>query len=505
MYWLNRLLKTHVRGGAKVLGRCRGRKPQPQRWMATWICDIWASGHGLAISDIVRTCTHAKSSATGSPYSTVNQALLSQERIAIANATVIDGNDHAPRKATVLIEGTKIAGFAASDEKLPDGYKPVDAEGKFLIPGLWNNDLHGSFADGQAHFSELLAAGITTIRDMGAPLDDIVRLRAATASGMVVGPRVFVAGPLMEGPTPVHLGLIVDLFSEQQARDEVRTLKQHGVDYVEVDTTLTPQLYWAIADETRRQGLPLVGHIPAKISAWDLPKTGQIDVEHLGGRFLNILVACSSDEGFFMQQLASTYDEILRSLNEKTPIVEPQFKADFDERLLLTFDAHKARRLFQLYAKHAIAQTPTLYVLHTLWDSNKERNHLTGRDMEFGQKVFAKDLEIVGAMKRAGVPILAGTDGPYAEGGNALHTELQFLVDAGLTPLQALQAASRDAARAAGVSSEVGTIDVGKTADLLLLDADPLQNISNTSKIRSVVLHGHFLSKEDLDRMQKNR
>jgi len=437
--------------------------------------------------------------------STVHPALLCQERIAIANATVIDGNDHAPRKATVLIEGTKIAGIVASGGKLPDGYQRVDAKGKFLIPGLWNNNLYGSFADGQAHFAELLAAGITTIRDMGAPLDDIVRLRAATASAAIVGPRVFIAEPLMEGPTPVQLGRIVDLFSEQQARDEVRTLKQHGVDYVEVDTTLTPELYWAIADETRRQGLPLVGHIPAKISAWDLPKVGQTDVEHLGGRFFNILVACSSDEDFFMQQLASTYDEILRSLNDKKPIVKPQFKADFDERLLRTFDDHKAQRLFRLYAGHAIAQTPTLCVLHTLWDTNKERDHLTDRDMEFGQKVFAKDLEIVGAMKRAGVPILAGTDGPYAEGGDALHMELQFLVEAGLTPLEALQAASRDAARAVGVSHEVGTIDVGKTADLVLLDADPLQDISNTKKIDSVVLHGHFFSNEDLARMQKNR
>jgi imidazolonepropionase-like amidohydrolase len=111
-------------------------------------------------------------------------------------------------------------------------------------------------------------------------------------------------------------------------------------------------------------------------------------------------------------------------------------------------------------------------------------------------------LEIVGEMKEAGVPILAGTDGPYAEGGDALHTELKLLVDAGLTPLQAIQTASRDAARAMGVSNEVGTIDVGKTADLVLLDANPLQDITNTRKIDAVVLHGHFFSKEDLAAMK---
>jgi Amidohydrolase family len=370
---------------------------------------------------------------------------------------------------------------------------------------LWNNDLHGSYEDGKAHSSDLLLAGITTIRDMGAPLDDIVRLRSATASGAIVGPRIFIAGPLMEGPTPVQMGLIVDLFSEQQARDEIRTLKQHGVDYVEVDTTLTANLYWTIADETKRQGLPLVGHIPAKISAWDIPKAGQIDVEHLGGRFLNILAACSSDEDYFMKQLATTYDGILKSLNEKTPMIEPQFKADFDERLLRTFDDHRAQRLFRLYAQHSIAQTPTLYVLQTLWDTNKERNHLTDRDMDFGNKIFAKDLQIVGEMKKAGVPILAGTDGPYAEGGDALHAELKLLVEAGLTPLQALQSASRDAARAVGVVNEVGTIDVGKTADLVLLDANPLEDISNTRRIDAVVLHGHYFSKDDLTALRSRR
>lgn len=425
--------------------------------------------------------------------------VFSQARTAIVDVTVIDGTDHAPRKnATVVIEGTKIVAVLNAKQELHPGAKQVDGSGKFLIPGLWNNDLHGSFEDGKAHFGDLLSAGVTTIRDMGAPLDDIVRLREASASGSLIGPRIFIAGPLMEGPTPIRMGLIVDLFSQAQAREEVRTLKQHNVDYVEVDTTLTPELYWAIADEAKRQGLPLVGHIPAKISAWDLPKAGQIDVEHLGGRFFNVLVACSSDEGYFMKQLASTYDNILKALGEKKPIIEPQFKADFDQRLLDTFNERKAQRLFRLYARQGIAQTPTLYVLKTLWDTNKEQDNLTDSDMEYGKRVFAKDLEVVHEMTKDGVTILAGTDGSYAEGGRALQSELQLLVEAGLTPLQALQAASRDAARAMGVANEVGTIESGKTADMILLNANPLDDISNTSKIDTVVLHGRLFSPKEL-------
>ena len=124
--------------------------------------------------------------------------------------------------------------------------------------------------------------------------------------------------------------------------------------------------------------------------------------------------------------------------------------------------------------------------------------------MEVGGKIFAKDLAVVGEMKRAGVTILAGTDGPYPQGGDALHSELELLVEAGLTPLQALQAASRDAAKAMGVSKDVGTVEAGKTADLVLLDADPLLHIVNTRKINLVFLHGQSFSKDELSSMKSH-
>jgi hypothetical protein len=199
---------------------------------------------------------------------------LGQDRIAITNITIIDGTDHpARRNSTVIVQGKKIAAITDANKKPPTGTKIVDGTRKFLIPGLWNNDLHGvSYDDAKSRLSGLVSFGITTVRDMGAPLDDIVRLRGEVASGPLIGPRLFVAGPLMEGPVQVRMALIVCLFSDTQALEEVRTLKRHKVDYIEVDTTLTPELYWAIANEARRQGLPLAGHIPAKISAETLSK-----------------------------------------------------------------------------------------------------------------------------------------------------------------------------------------------------------------------------------------
>jgi imidazolonepropionase-like amidohydrolase len=429
-----------------------------------------------------------------------------QNKIAIVNVTVIDGTDHPPRtNATVIVQGKKIEAITTASSNVPMGAKIVDGTGKFLIPGLWNNDLHGpAYGDAKASLLSLVSYGVTTVRDMGASLDDIVRLRAATASGELVGPRLFIAGPLMEGPVPVKMALIVDLFSEEQAREEVRNLKQHGVDYVEVDTTLTPELYWAIADEAKKQGLRLVGHIPPKIGAASIVRADQKNVEHLGGRFLNVLVSCSSDEDYFMGALGSIYDDVLKAVSQgKQPPRELQLSADFDKRLLDTFDENKAQLLFHLYAKKGVAQTPTLSVLKTLWETNPQ-NHPTQEDTAYGKKIFAKDLEVVREMKRAGIPILAGTDGAYPQGGEALHGELELLVQAGLTPLEALQSATRDAAQFMGVSSEVGTIEVGKTADLVLLDADPLTDISNTRKINAVVLHGQLFTESELSTMRSH-
>lgn len=431
---------------------------------------------------------------------------LGQEQLAVVNVTLIDGTDHPPREnATVFVQGRKIVSVSGKTDKVPERTTVIDGAGKYLVPGLWNNDLHGPTYDtAKPLLADLLSYGITTVRDRGAPLADIVRLRDATASGALLGPRLFIAGPLLEGPVPIQMGLIVDLFSATQAREEVRELKRRKVDYIEVDTTLTPELYAAIADEARHQNLPLVGHIPAQVSASDIAKAGQVDVEHLGGRFLNVLIACSRDEPYFRQLTAKTFDDLLTAVRENRKADEPQFRASFDRRLLATFNENKAQRLYALYAKNGIAQTPTLHVLKTLWDSNKDGDKLNEEDLQLGKQIFQKDLVVIGSMKRAGVPVLAGTDGSYAGGGDALHDELELLVQAGLSPQQALQAASRDAAAAMGVLKDVGTIKPGKEADFVLLDADPLKNIANTRKISAVGLHGHLLSKEQLTTMRSH-
>jgi hypothetical protein len=325
---------------------------------------------------------------------------------------------------------------------------------------------------------------------MGSPLDDIVRLRSEIASGELTGPRLYIAGPLLEGPVDIKMPLIVDLFSDQAARDEVAALKRSKVDYVEVDTTLTPALYETIAAAARREGLALVGHIPAEVPAEAVVAAGQKDVEHLGGRFLNVQIGCSRDAPALRKIIAETYAGLLVATKQGRQADEPQFKAAFGERLLRSFDDRRCRRLLRLYARNGVAQTPTLDVLRSLWAMNQQTDKLSDADLEYGRRVFELDLRIVGEMKKAGVVILAGADGGYAQGGEALDRELELLVRAGLTPVQALQAASRDAAAAVGAGAEVGTLEVGKTADMVLLDADPLADIANVRRVKMVIVRG---------------
>jgi hypothetical protein len=288
--------------------------------------------------------------------------------------------------------------------------------------------------------------------------------------------------------------MLLSVGNTAEAQQAVSTLKGRGVDFVKVQDTLPRELYRAIVDESKRQHLPFAGHIPPSIRAVETADAGQASIEHLGGQFLGVLLGCSRRETALHEEQQSTFEAIRKALEEGQSPAKPHLRAPFISAVLESYDDDKAARLFARFVERHTWHCPTLVTLKTLWHDNREG--LGEENLEHGEKVYARNLAVVRAMQRTGVQFLAGTDGPLASAAR-VHDELEALVEAGLTPLEALQTATRGPASFLGLSS-LGTIEEGKAADLVLLEANPLDDIRNTRKVSAVVIRGRLLSKASI-------
>lgn len=438
--------------------------------------------------------------------------------------TVIDGTGSKPRSdISVELRGDRI-GQIAKHIKAPAGVQVINAKGKFLIPGLWDMHVHLGFPE--QYIALLVANGITGIREMytGLPLRSLLALRTRpdapriAISAFLDGPLMITPGvPLPEGAIPVS--------NEREGRAAVRFLSQGGFDFLKIYNSLPRDAYFAIADEANKVGMPFAGHVPEAVSPLEASEAGQRSEEHL----MNILLACSTNEDALRA-------ERIRVMNGGGSITnEDRFRLlafPKTEGLLDTYSEAKCSHLFETFVKNRTWQTPTLVVLNGFAHGDelvkdprasympKEwRATAHPRQKYYMQDLNADDFDalvkrirvllerhkqLVRDMHRAGVPLLAGTDTSALNpvlAGFGLHDELALLVECGLTPMEALQAATLNPARYFGLENEFGTIEEGKAADLVLLDANPLRDIHNTQKVRAVVMRGKFFSRSDLDTM----
>ena len=439
---------------------------------------------------------------------------------AIQHVTVIDMTGASPHPdQTVVIVGDRIAGIGKSGTvAVPAGAQVLDASGKFLIPGLWDMHVHPTGSDYLALF---LANGVTGIRVMWGNPEHFV-WRQQIEAGRLVGPRMFIGSPIVDGPKP-YWSDSISVSTEQQAREVVDQSKQHGADFVKVYQFLPREEYFAIADEARKQGIPFAGHVPISVSAEEASHAGQKSFEHLIG----ILPACSTREADILGAQQADFAADLASGNVRfwgTHVNEVR------DSMLDTYSPEKAAALAALLQANGTWQTPTLTLLHMFaygddpalrndprlpylpqqikgdWDPAKIDGTRTPADFAYGKREFQRDLQVVGAMQKAGVGILAGTDtaNPYCFPGFGLHDELGYLVQAGLSPMQALQAATLNPALFMGRQKDLGTIETGKMADLVLLNANPLDDIGNTRKISAVVFGGRVFDRSSLDALLAN-
>jgi hypothetical protein len=444
------------------------------------------------------------------------------QTIVLTHVTVIDMTGSAPRKdVSVSIAGGRIQSIAKKIPA-PRGVLVIPAKGKFVIPGLW--DMHIHLGPPEIFFPMLLANGITGVRDMfsGVPLNTIRAWRAQPDSPHIV------AGGFIDGPPMLWNGIpppgAFAVANPDQARFAVHAIAGSGFDFVKVYSSVPRDAYFALAQEARAVGIPFAGHVPEEVSPTEASDAGQRSQEHL----LNILLACS------------THEEELRAERVRT-MLDPKMSGEQRMRtlafpptdgLLDSYSEEKAATLFETFVRNGTWQTPTLVVLSgfarmgdddfvhdsrrsyllTAWkDAWDPRKTFFLRDLTPAQwealqtrirALLARHEKLVGDMHRAGVQFLAGTDtngyNPVFPG-SGLHDELALLVDSGLSPLQALQSATLNPARYFGLEREMGTVEAGKIADLVLLNADPLTDIHNSVKIEAVVKRGHYYSRPDLD------
>ena len=437
------------------------------------------------------------------------QAIGDVQAVAITNVTVIDATG-APAQPdmTVVVQGDRIAALGASRQvPVPPGAAVVDGAGKFLIPGLW--DMHVHTYD-QSWLTLFLANGVTGVRVMkGEP--NHPRWRQDIQAGTFLGPRMVIASNLIDGPDPIWRGSVA-VSDEAGARVAVQQAKNEGADFVKVYSLLPQPAFFALVEEARKQAIPFAGHVPEAVTAAKASEAGMRSIEHLTG----LTVATSTRAA----EISAKMGRIGRTKDASS------------QRGVLTLQAAQsyspelAQALFARFARNQTWQVPTLTVLRSLsrigdvhsgaderlryvapelaqsWQQRlqtpRSSPELTGQ-----RELFRHYLQIVSGMNLAGVGLLAGSDAlnPFCFPGFSLHDELELLVQAGLSPMQALQAATRNPAVYWDDLDRAGTITQGKRADLVLLDADPLADIRNTRRINAVVTTGVLLPRDRLDAM----
>ena len=449
--------------------------------------------------------------------------------LAITHVTVIDMTGAAPAaEQTVLIEQDKIVALGSSAfVSVPAGANIVEARGKFLIPGLSDMHVHltgaGEPNGSREFFLPLLVAnGITSVRDMGGYLDYLISLRREIDEGKRIGPRIVFPGPYLDGNPPSFQPSLV-VTNRKQAIDDIHSLLEKGVDFIKVQSQLSRESYFAIAQTCRAEHLTFSGHVPDRVTAWEAADAGQRSIEHLTCE----LRACSTNEADLLRKQ-------FRVLTKKATTAQSKARQlAWQREVLESYSEQKAAKLMAKFREQQTWQTPTLILLRNdafpvadlnpasdpdtkyvptklleNWRKSDESQmkNISAEELSLRAAMLEKSLGLVGLMQKGGVKILAGTDSaaPYIVPGFSLQEELALLVRAGLTPMEALQAATRNPAEFLGHIETQGTVAVGKNADLLLLDANPLEDIHGTQKIHAVVLRGKLLDRSVLDQLLTN-
>jgi imidazolonepropionase-like amidohydrolase len=399
--------------------------------------------------------------------------------IALVGATLIDGTGAIPVQdaAVVIHNGRIVAAGPRSKIKIPGHANIIDARGKTILPGLW--DMHAHFE--QVEWGPIyLAAGVTTVRDCGNEFEFITAVRDAIAQGRGLGPRLLLAG-IVDGTSKYTLG-VESVDTPEQARDWTDRYHAAGFQQMKIYSSVKLEELKAVADEAHRLGMTVTGHIPEGLNAYQAIEAGQDQINHIT---------------FIRDIMHAPFPSDMSRLDKAKALAN------------LDLDSPEAQKALAFLKQHHTVVDPTMAVFEffTVTTAKPPASFEPGVNKvapelaeqltdvepptewsELGEQVFQKELAIVGALHRAGIPVVAGTDQTVP--GHSLHREIELYVQAGFTPMEAIQAATIVSARAMGLDQESGTVETGKRGDLILIKGNPLEDIHNTRNVEYVITNG---------------
>lgn len=414
------------------------------------------------------------------------------------------------KKRHVVIRDDKIERITLKNLQLLKnvykGAQVIDGEGKFLMPGLFDAHVHLS---SRSFFSLFLAHGITAIREVGSTKKDIFSLRDKVNAGTIQGPRMFIAGPILEGDPPFWKGFRI-VQDKSKGRTAIKDLKRRGADFIKVYHTLKPEVYQVILDEAHKQNLKVTGHLPKSINVIDAIKMGQDGLEHMYdiSTYVTTIISKNAYLKNYPKQKRFVEIKIDRSKLEKLGSILKRSNVSICPTLVVD------KKISQLadYAKLKQSKEARYLPKHYReidWNPKHPKSSINIRSFP---PLYFKNLGLLYERTQYVLPflqkcsnILAGSDtpNPFVVPGFSLLEELRLLVKAGLKPYQALECATYNPAKFLNVLPQLGTVEPGKLANLLLLRSNPLEHISNIDTIEGIFLNGRYLSKTILQKNMK--
>lgn len=395
---------------------------------------------------------------------------LEQGSFAILGATLIDGTGAppVPDSAVIVRDGKIIATGARGSVEVPAGIRKVDAHGLTLLPGLW--EMH-------AHYAQIewgptyLASGVTTARDCGNEFEFITAVRDEIAHGDGLGPRLLLAG-LIDGNSPDAFG-VNSATTPEEGRALVNRYKNAGFLQIKIYNLIQPEVLRAITAEAHRLGITVTGHIPNGMNAFDGVNDGMDQINHIGYA-MSVMRAAGNASRF--DPGSPEARKAIQFFQEHHTVIDPT--VSWGELLgrptdedIASFEPGFARLPYQLSSLIGTSGVPP-------------------SEGALSRERLQESLSAVKALYDAGIPIVPGTDKGVP--GFSLHRELELYVQAGLTPMQAIQTATIVPARVMGLDKESGTVEAGKRADLILVNGNPLEDFSALRKVTRVVADGRL-------------